>query len=319
VTSEPGPTDAVTDPVKAVVKSVSPRRERLRVPPPRGWDRSRPSEPVEGRGLPHYDNQLSRFHRAFELELTEILATLPLTPAMDVLDLACGDGFYAHRIADRLGPGASVTGVDLNLAYISAAQQAEARHAGGAAVSFVAASFDRLPFPDESFDFVWCAQSLQSLPDPVVVLEHAVRVLRPGGIVAILENDTMHKVLLPWPIGLELPLRVAELRAFSEKTRDPSKYYVARRLPAVLAAVGVEPLNVTTRAFDRQAPFGESEQELLQSYLEEIARRVAPYLDPSLLQELRQLGDATSSQHMVRQPHLTMTWLNVLALGRKPR
>jgi hypothetical protein len=151
------------------------------------------------------------------------------------------------------------------------------------------------------------------------VLEHLVRVLRPGGIVAILENDTMHKVLLPWPIGLELPLRVAELRAFSEKARDPSKYSVGRRLPAVLASVGVEPLNVITRAFDRQAPFGESEQELLQSYLEEIARRVAPYLDPSLLKELRQLCGATSPQHMGRQPHLTMTWLNVLALGRKPR
>lgn len=244
---------------------------------------------------------------------------MPLTPAMDVLDLACGDGFYARRIADRLGSGGSVTGVDLNPAYISVARHGEARHAGRAAIDFVAASFDCLPFPDESFDFVWCAQSLQSLPDPVVVLEHLVRVLRPGGIVAVLENDTMHKVFLPWPIGLELPLRAAELRAFSEKARDPSKYYVARRLPAVLAAAGVEPLNVTTRAFDRQAPFGESERELLQSYLEETARRVAPYLDASLLQELRQLGDARSSQHMLRQPYLTMTWLNVLALGRKSR
>jgi ubiquinone/menaquinone biosynthesis C-methylase UbiE len=248
-----------------------------------------------------------------------MLADLPLTAGMRVLDLACGDGFYTRRIADRLGPDGSVTGVDVNLAYISAALRASAGQSGRSTIDFVSASFDRLPFPDKSFDFVWCAQSLQSLPEPVVVLEHLGRVLRPGAIVAILENDTMHKVVLPWPVSLELPLRVAELRAFSEKTRDPSKYYVARRLPTVLAAAGLEPLKVATRAIDRQAPFGKAEHELLQSYLEEIAHRVAPYLDASLLQELRLLADPTSASHMLRQPHLTMTWLNVLALGRKPR
>jgi ubiquinone/menaquinone biosynthesis C-methylase UbiE len=280
---------------------------------------ARASGPARLRDLPSYDKQLSGFHRAFEPELLRMLAALPLTPAMKVLDLACGDGFYARRIADRLGPGGSVTGVDRSRAYISAARHSEGRRTGRGALDFVAASFDCLPFPDESFDFVWCAQSLQSLPAPVVVLEHLVRVLRPGGIVAILENDTIHKIVLPWPVTLELPLRVAELRAFSEKARDPSKHYVARRLSAVLAAAGLEPLKVVTRAIDRQAPFGEAEKELLQSYLDEVACRVAPYLEASLLNELRQLGDPSSPQHMLRQPYLTMTWLNVLALGRKSR
>jgi ubiquinone/menaquinone biosynthesis C-methylase UbiE len=236
---------------------------------------------------------------------------------MKVLDLACGDGFYTRRIADRLGCRGSVTGVDLNLAYLSEARQEAGRQTGRATIDFVAASFDRLPFRDDTFDLVWCAQSLYSLPEPVVVLRHLARVLRPGGIVAILENDTMHQVLLPWPVGLELPLRAAELRALSEVTLNPSKYYVGRRLPAVFAAAGLEPLEMTTRAFDRQAPFGEAEQALLQSYLDEVANRVAPYLDASLLQELRRLMDPKSPQHMLRQPYLTMTWLNVLALGRK--
>ena len=71
--------------------------------------------------LPSYEDQLSSFHRAFAPELERVLGTLPLTPEMRVLDLACGDGFYARGIADRLGPDGSVTGVDLNLAYVSAA------------------------------------------------------------------------------------------------------------------------------------------------------------------------------------------------------
>lgn len=274
--------------------------------------------PAKECALPDYDDQLSGFHRAFESELQRILDALPLTPAMKVLDFACGDGFYTRRLADRLGPGGSVTGVDLNLAYLSEARQEAVRKTGGATIDFVAASFDRLPFPDDTFDFVWCAQSLYSLPEPVVVLGYLARVLRPGGIVAVLENDTMHQVFLPWPVSLELPLRAAELRALSDETCNPSKYYVGRRLPAVFAEAGLEPLNMATQAIDRQAPFGVAERALLQSYLEDVANRVALHLDASLLQELRQLSDPKSPHHLLRQPYLTMTWLNVLAFGRKP-
>jgi SAM-dependent methyltransferase len=279
--------------------------------------RARRSPPSREPRLPSYKSQLSAFHRAFELELLDIVRALPLTAGMRVLDLACGDGFYTRRIADRLGPGGSVTGVDLNRAYLSLAKLEATHQTGSATIDFVAASFDRLPFPDETFDFVWCAQSLYSLPEPVAVFEHLARVLRPGGIVAVLENDTLHQVFLPWPVSLELPLRVAELRALSAKTCNPSRYYVGRRLAAVFAEAGLEPLEVATRAIDRQAPFGEAEETLLQGYLEAVANRVAPYLAASLLQQLRRLGDPESPDHMLRQPYLTMTWLNVLALGRK--
>jgi ubiquinone/menaquinone biosynthesis C-methylase UbiE len=271
------------------------------------------------RSLPEYDGQLSEFHQAFARELQAIVNELPLSSGMRVLDLACGDGFYTRRIAERLGPGGCITGVDINLPYLAEARVEALRERGRARIDFVAASFDRLPFRDDTFDLVWCAQSLYTLPDPVVAIGHMARVVRPGGLVAVLENDTLHQVFLPWPVRLELPLRAAELRSFVAGSRNSSKYYVGRRLPAILAAAGLEPLRMTTHAFDRQAPLGEPEQALLQSYLEEVAQRVAPYLDAALLQELRQLVDPRSPQHLPGQPHLTMTWLNVLAFGRKRR
>lgn len=235
---------------------------------------------------------------------------------MRVLDLACGDGFYTRRIAGRLGARGSVTGLDLNLAYLAQAREEAARHRGRARIGFVAASFDRLPFADGMFDLVWCAQSLYSLPDPVTAIGHMARMLRPGGVVAVLENDTLHQVLLPWPVELELPLRAAELRSFLEGSRNSGKYYVGRRLPALLAAAGLEPLRMSTHAFDRHAPLGDAERELLQCYLEEVVERVAPHLDAALLRELRQRVEPDSPRHLLRQPHLTMTWVNVLALGR---
>jgi SAM-dependent methyltransferase len=285
----------------------------------KSWTRlSSPADPVGRRSLPDYDDQLSAFHEAFAPELQAIIDALPLRPDMRVLDLACGDGYYTRRIAERLGPRGSITGADVNLTYLSEATKEAARQGGRAGIDFVAASFDQLPFPDDTFDLVWCAQSLYTLPEPVVVIRHMARVLRPGGLVAVLENDSLHQVFLPWPVHLELPLRSAELRAFSEGSRNASKYYVGRRLPAVLAAAGLSPLGMTTHAFDRQAPLGEAEQKLLQSYLEEVMERVASHLDPALLEELRQLVDPESPAHLLSQPHLTLTWLNVLAFGRKP-
>jgi ubiquinone/menaquinone biosynthesis C-methylase UbiE len=272
---------------------------------------------VQLTSLPRYDKQLSAFHRAFRRELETIISALPVRADMRVLDLACGDGFYTRRIAERLGPSGCITGADISLAYLAEAGEAVTRESRGGKVDFVAASFDRLPFPGDVFDLVWCAQSLYTLPDPVTAVSHIARVLRPGGLVVVLENDSLHQVLLPWPVHLELPLRAAELRAFLEKGRDSSKYYVGRRLPAILATAGLEPLRMTTYAFDRQAPLGAAERELLQKYLEEVADRVAPYLDTVLLQEFHRLLDPGSPEHLLGQPHLTMTWLNVLACGRK--
>lgn len=269
------------------------------------------------RSLPEYDAQLSRFHQAFEPELRAIVRALPLEPEMRVLDLACGDGFYTRLIAERLGSAGSVTGADVNVAYLREAQS-ENRGSGAAAIELVEASFDQLPFPDGAFDLVWCAQSLYTLPDPVVVLRHIARVVRPGGLVAVLENDALHQVFLPWPPHFELPLRTAELRAFSEQSTNSGKYYVGRRLPAVLATAGFEPLAMTTHAFDRQAPLGKAEGELLQRYLEEVKERVSTHLQPALFEELCELADPASPRHLLRQPHLTLTWLSVLAFGRKP-
>lgn len=268
-------------------------------------------------GLPDYDNQLSAYHLAFEAELRTMVGALPLEPSMRVLDLACGDGFYTRRIVERLGPQGAITGVDLSAAYLATARREAASYSGPATIEFVEAPFDALPFPDGSFDFVWCAQSLYSLPDPVLVLAHVARVLRPGGIVAVLENDTMHQVFLPWPVALEIPLRAAELRAIATEENNPSKFYVGRHLLALFATAGFTPLQMQTIAIDRQAPFREVERELLQSYLDAVVGRVTPYLAAPLLAHLHQLVDSTSPQHILRQPYLTMTWLNVLALARR--
>jgi len=271
-------------------------------------------------GVPGYERQLSRFHGAFEAELGAIVQGLPLRPGMRVLDLACGDGFYTRRLAARLGAGGLVAGADLNLAYLArcrASAASASQPPGRAPACFVGAEVDRLPFPDATFDLVWCAQSLYSLPDAVAAVASMARVLRPGGLVAVLENDTLHQVVLPWPVALELSLRAAELRSLQAAGRGAGGAEVGRRLPAILAAAGLTPLPAVTCAFDRQAPLPPAEAALLQGYLEDVLARVAGHVEAPALQELLRLADPRSPEHLLLRPGLTMTWLSVLALGRK--
>jgi hypothetical protein len=44
---------------------------------------------------------------------------------------------------------------------------------------------------------------------------------------------------------------------------------------------------------------------------------VAPHVEPALLVELQLLVKPGSATNLLRQPDLSMTWLCVLAMGRK--
>ena len=180
--------------------------------------------------IPDYEPLLAAYHRAFAAELEAMVASLPIRPGDRVLEMACGDGAYTGWLADRVDPGGSVVALDLLMGYLRKARAGLARAEGAGRARFVAGSIERLPFADGSFDHAWCAQSLFSLPEPVDAVRRMARVVRPGGTVAVLEDDTMHQVLLPWPVDLELAVRSAEWEAFREESDHPGKFYVGRRL-----------------------------------------------------------------------------------------
>ena len=171
--------------------------------------------------LPGYAPTLLAYHRAFASELRALIAGLPLRPGDRVLDLACGDGVYARWLAERVGEGGRVLAVDLSPAFLELARREVCDgRAMADRVTFARADLRHLPIPDDSFDLVWCAQSLYSLPDPVDALRRMERAARPGGIVAVFENDEFHHVLLPWPVEVELALRQAELAALTSCRRS---------------------------------------------------------------------------------------------------
>jgi SAM-dependent methyltransferase len=268
--------------------------------------------------LPDYAPQLQRFHRAFAAELEAAVNSLPLNPEMRVLDVGCGDGFYMEVFAKRLRSPGGVVGLDINPAFLKLARGISARQSLSCEVDFVLGELADLSGQIAPCDVVWCAQSLYSLPEPVEALRQMAELVRPGGIVAVLENDTMHQLLLPWPSHLEIALRTAELTSFCRQESRPSKYYVGRRLPAVFAEAGLEPLGFQSQCIDRRAPLDHDLEAFLQLYLQDLAGRAASHLDAASLKEFDALIDPEGDGYLLREPYFTMSWLNVLVWGRRP-
>jgi len=210
---------------------------------------------------------LADYHAAYADELRAMIAGLPIAPGDRLLDLACGDGVYAGWLAGRVGPSGMICAVDLLPAFLERAREETRKCPFGRRIHLVNADVERLPFPDAAFDLAWCAQSLYSLPDPVAALKKMGRVVRDGGTVAVLENDTMHHILLPWPVEIELAVRRAELLGLVEESDKPRRFYVGRQLCQVFRAAGLVNCQRRTWATNRQAPLGPRVRGFLENYL----------------------------------------------------
>ncbi|AYC33896.1 methyltransferase domain-containing protein [Pseudomonas cavernae] len=102
-----------------------------------------------------------------------------------VLDVACGTGVLACAAAESVGPGGAVVGLDPNEEMLAVARSKSAR------VEWRVGRAESLPFPDESFDAVVSQFGLMFFEDRSAALREMLRVLRPGGRLAVAVCDAL--------------------------------------------------------------------------------------------------------------------------------
>lgn len=103
-----------------------------------------------------------------------------------VLDVGCGGGQIALALAETR-PDLSITGLDLNADQTARAKRRAERR--GLDVSFVQGDALRMPFADRSFDAVFSIASIKHWPDQSRGLRECLRVLRPNGLLFVVEAD----------------------------------------------------------------------------------------------------------------------------------
>jgi SAM-dependent methyltransferase len=116
------------------------------------------------------------------IDSTDLLDELLEVARKDVLDIGCGDGWLARRLA---ASGARVVGVDPQSEVLKRARLIDTQPG----VSYVQAGAQELPLPDASFDAAIFFNSLHHVPIGAIdaALAEAARVLRPRGLLYVQE------------------------------------------------------------------------------------------------------------------------------------
>ncbi len=160
------------------------------------------SDPVKAQVAQHWDRRAAHFDEDFGHSIAtpaeraawdRILdLVLEAGSALDALDAGCGTGFLSLEMAAR---GHRVTGVDFAPAMLELARGKAA--AQGLAVRFEHADAENLPFAPRSFDLAISRHVLWTLPHPEAAIDEWMRVLRPGGRLAIVDGAQYNDASAP--------------------------------------------------------------------------------------------------------------------------
>ena len=131
--------------------------------------------------------RLGILHDLYGPGTRRVLLEAGLRPGMRVADLGCGVGLVTALLAELVGPGGHVVGIDASGAQL--AQARERLNGSGADVSFVEASATETGLTRGSFDLVYCRFLLIHLPEPERALREMFTLLKPDGILVCEDGD----------------------------------------------------------------------------------------------------------------------------------
>jgi SAM-dependent methyltransferase len=160
---------------------------------------------------------------------------LGLGPGGRALEVCCGLGEDARRLAGLVEPGGSVVGLDASRGLLERARLAAPE------LTWVVGDARELPFEESCFDAARVERALQHIAEPERVLAEMVRVVRPGGVVLACEPDWGTLALsadrqdLADMLGAAAEISIAHPR-------------IGRALPGLLVDAGFEEVEVAAEA-----------------------------------------------------------------------
>lgn len=257
------------------------------------------------------DCLLRAFQQAFRNELYAAICSYDLPDKARVLDSPCGEGFYTSLLARHMRSGTLVA-ADISQECLANAEKAVQPASAAVTLEFHRVDAYELPFEDNSFDFVWCAQNFITLDDPVHALREIARVLRRGGSVAVLETDEYHHVLLPWPVELELAIQRAVRDECQHRFGDSTKFAQTRHLRTKFREATLTPKVGRTVVANRAAPFDAAARDFLTKHLNYLQKFVHMELTPRENAKLTRAIDANHPDSLINHPDSELTCISTV-------
>ena len=187
----------------------------------------------------YWDKKVKTFSQSL-LRMNEIMMEAAGIMANDkVLDAGCGVGGSCIFLA--LNSGCNVTGITLSERQVEQATMNAKEKAVEALVNFRVMNYGATSFPSESFDVIWCCESICYSEDKHQFVKEAHRLLKPGGRIVIADGfvaryeynnrPVVRKWLDGWQVSyLESPYRfqnLLQLEGFTDVGYSNISKYVA--------------------------------------------------------------------------------------------
>jgi SAM-dependent methyltransferase len=204
-------------------------------------------------------------HRLTEPAIRFAISALRLASGSRGLDASCGNGDHCLWLVEAVLPKGQVIGLDICRQGLSRARRSSAR-ALKEGLEFIQGDFNALPIKDHILDWAWCADSLWPGPkslgflglDPLPILRELMRVVRPGGLIAVLFWSSQK--MLPGHPFLEARLNATQAACYPFQEGWMPKAHILSA-PGWLREAGLEEIRSSTFVADVKAPFDDAALE----------------------------------------------------------
>ena len=241
-----------------------------------------------------------------------MLRAVGLQPGWNVLDAGCGSGSFLPLMAKLVGQNGTIDAFDLAPENIERVKTIV--KAWDVPVKTKVGNLIDLPYDDNTFDAIWNASVIQYLADDELtqMLKELVRVVKPGGLVAIKEFD--------FTTPQYYPLDPFVLWRFEEKFSQANPgAFKALGLSGWCKTAGLIEIRQEIFWEEIRAPLPDYAHDFLAGLLQFYAKEAEGFmLSESDLQQWRRCQDPASLDNPVNHPEFYYHESHMLIVGKKP-
>ena len=249
--------------------------------------------------------------QALELapESSWLFDQIGIQPGSRVIEIGCGPRGCLDLLSERVGINGKVIGVERSAEQVGRARKFVAdNHLTNTEVLCIDARETGLP--EASFDLATARLVLVNVPKPELLVEEMVRLVQPGGVVALHEPDSTTQRYDPPLPAQERLLQV--LNTYAEMNSIDRA--IGLKIPRMLREAGV--VDVHVHPFVHTYPLGHQRRMLLLEFVENARSRI---LEKNLIGEI-ELNELTAAlkSHLADPETLVLSSVFIQAWGRIP-
>lgn len=250
--------------------------------------------------------------QALELadDSTWLFTQVGLAPGQSVAEIGCGPRGCLDLLADLVGPGGSVVGVERSEDAVVRARKFVADN-GLANVDVRLGDGRHTGLPRDAFDLVTSRLVLVNVPQPEELVAEAAALAKPGGVVAY------HEAV--WPVHTYDPPLVAWDRLYdivqAYANLNGIDLFVGRRVARLLREHGL--FDVHSNAITHLYPIGHGRRMLALDFVENLSDRFVEQhlVEPDELTDLK----AALKRHLDDPDTFVVSCLFIQSWGTKPK